>query len=173
MIPLYRYKRQMKSVLMAVWMCVHEKFSPSIPIEMQRKADLIHSHILFFKKKHIEIISILFFYSHSSLSLTHQYSKHSPIWSYAFWVCMHLNWSFDALMSGLKCARGFETVRKIQSEIVRVRAEQIAWKGVRYSKRDKERKNKEKNSAKSSGARIFNQKWWEKLSIIIIIIIIS
>lgn len=33
------------------------------------------------KKNNIEIISILFFYSHSSLSLTHQYSKHSPIWS--------------------------------------------------------------------------------------------
>lgn len=44
------------------------------------------------QKNHIEIISILFFYSHSSLSLTHQYSKHSPIWiADAFWVCMHLN----------------------------------------------------------------------------------
>lgn len=175
MIPLYRYKRQMKSVLMAVWMCVHEKFSPSIPIEMQRKADLIHSHLLFIKKKnHIEIISILFFFnSHSSLSLTHQYSKYSPIWiAYAFWVCMHLNWSFGALISGLKCARGIETVRKIQSEIVRVRVKQIVWKGVWYRESKKEKinrrirlnqaahefstKNDEKNWASSSSLSLYH-----------------
>lgn len=71
MIPLYRYKRQMKSVLMAVWMCVHEKFSPSIPIEMQRKADLIHSHLLFFNNKKTISKLYRFFFLFTFISVAH------------------------------------------------------------------------------------------------------